>query len=566
MRSRSPPVPAAAAKAAAGDDEFVRATEALRPDRSLRHPRLREAAAALGDDRLDLAEPLLTEFLASHPYDASALNLMAEAATRRGRIEDAAVLLAKSVALAPDFASARYNYAVVLFQLNKAAAAMEEIEELLIRESRNPLFRTLKARVLTAMGDYEDATICCRHLSEDFPERPEVWLDYGHALRAMGLQEECSSAYRKAIALQPSLGGAYWSLANLKTFRFTDADITAMQAQLARSDLTSEDRAYLHFSLGKASDDLKQYAKAFDNYARANAIRRLGIDYDPDVLAAHVASCRRLFTPGFFHERTGAGCSAGDPIFIVGMPRSGSTLLEQILASHSAIEGTAELNDITTLARHLEESVAPTHGTDYPGILGRLDAAALVALGEQYLESTRLQRKLGRPFFTDKMPNNFLHAGMIHLMLPNATIVDIRRHPLGCCFSNFAQHFIKAQLFSYRQSDLGRCYRDYVELMAHFDRVLPGMVHRIIYEELVADPEKEVRRLLDRLGLPFEEECLQFQRNERAVRTASSEQVRVPLYKDAAEHWRNYEPWLGPLKEALGNVLDAWPAAPEFPE
>ncbi len=560
MRSRSQPEPLSAA----GPDDFASAADALRPERSLRNPRLREAAAALGENRPDVAERLLSKFLESHPRDVNALHLMAEAATREGRNEAAAALLAQSVALAPDFASARYNYANVLFNLNRPEAAMAEIEELLKREPRNPLFRMLKPKLLTAMGEYERAMICCRELADDYPDRPESWLGYGHSLRAMGLQEQCIAAYRKAILLCPSLGGAYWDLANLKTFRFTEADTTAMQAQLARSGLAAHDRSYLHFSLGKAFDDLKAYAQAFDNYAKGNAIERLGFDYDPGLLAAHVAGCKRLFTPEFFRARKGAGRGAADPIFIVGMPRAGSTLLEQILASHSMIEGTAELSDITMLARHLEDAIAPQYGTDYPGVVGRLDDGALRGLGEQYLASTRLQRKFGRPFFTDKMPNNFLHVGMIHLILPNAKIVDARRHPLGCCFSNFTQHFTRSQLYSYRQSDLGRCYSDYVELMAHFDRVLPGKVHRVIYERLVADAETEVRRLLDYLGLPFEEACLQFHKNDRAVHTASSEQVRVPLFTGAAEHWRNYESWLGPLKTALGPVLDLYPAVPDF--
>jgi tetratricopeptide (TPR) repeat protein len=412
------------------------------------------------------------------------------------------------------------------------------------------------------MGEYADSIALYRGILDENPDRPDAWTDYGHALRSLGRPEECVAAYRKAIALRPSFGGAYWSLANLKTFRFSDAEIATMTTRLAQSDTSANDRAYLHFSLGKAYEDRGHHAKAFENYARGNAIVRLANAYDPDVTTDYVARCREVFTPAFFRDRIGAGCSLPDPIFIVGLPRAGSTLVEQMLSSHSAIEGTTELDDITALARHLEEAVAPRHHTDYPGVLERLDAAALRALGEEYLERTRYRRRLGRPFFTDKMPNNYLHVGMIHSILPNAKIIDVRRHPLGCCFANFRQHFSTGQLFSYRQSDLGRCYRDYVELMAHFDQVLPGRVHRVIYERLVADPRDGVTRLLAYLGLPFEEACLRFYESSRAVRTPSSEQVRVPIYSDAVEQWRNFDQWLGPLKQALGPVLEAYPEVP----
>ncbi|MFZ1007145.1 MAG: sulfotransferase, partial [Candidatus Sulfotelmatobacter sp.] len=292
------------------------------------------------------------------------------------------------------------------------------------------------------------------------------------------------------------------------------------------------------------------------------ALRKAALGYYADETSAHVKRCITLFTAEFFLEREGVGAPAPDPIFIVGLPRSGSTLIEQILSSHSAVEGTMELPDIMSIARRLGGKKKKKDASAYPEILATLSPAMFSTLGEEYLQRTRIQRRLDHPFFIDKMPNNFLHVGLIHLILPKAKIIDARRHPLGCCFSCFKQHFARGQGFTYGLADIGRYYADYVRLMAHFDTVLPGRVHRILYEDLVGNPEQEVRRLLAYCGLPFEEACLRFYETARAVRTASSEQVRLPIFTEALEHWRNFEPWLEPLKEALGPVLTAYPAAP----
>lgn len=564
LRLQPEPAPAGATESAQSDDEFERAADALLADRWLRHPRLREAYAFIAADNPNLARDVLERYLKSHPRDPQALNLMAEVALCFKRTDQAEELLEQCVRLAPDFAGARFSYANVLLLRNKADVALFQLEELLKSEPRNPLFRSLKIKVLEWMGEFGAAMACCREFLADYPRRPDVWLRYGHSLRGMSRQQESIAAYRKAIALCPSHGGAYWSLANLKTFRFTGEEVDGMQAQLARTDLEAGDRACLHFALGKAYADMKLYPQSFENYARGNAIYRVSIDDDSDVLTAHVARCKALLTARFFREREGFGCKARDPIFIVGMPRAGSTLVEQILSSHSAIEGIKELPDLMLIGRHLEDRVAPSLGTGYPDVLDKLDNDALSALGEQYLDSTRIFRKLGRPFFTDKMGSNYLHIGMIHLILPNARIIDVRRHPLACCFSNFTQHYEKEHTYTYRLTELGRSYKDYVDLMAHFDRELPGKVHRVIYERLVADPESEIRHLLDYLGLPFEEGCLQFHKNDRVVLTVSSEQVRTPIFRGGLEPWRPYEEWLGPLKSALGPVLDSYPNAPEI--
>jgi hypothetical protein len=337
-----------------------------------------------------------------------------------------------------------------------------------------------------------------------------------------------------------------------------------MRAQLARTDLSNEDRFHFHFAIGKALEDLERYAESFQHYAEGNRLRRRVIQYDGAEITDHVQRSRALFTPEFFARRAGVGCPSPDPIFIVGLPRSGSTLVEQILASHPQVEGTMELPDMVGLARELGGRKTLAQVSKYPEILATLAPGELQALGERYLAQTRVQRKSGTPFFIDKMPNNFLHVGLIHLVLPRARIVDARRHPLGCCFSNFKQHFARGQHFTYSLEDIGHYYRDYVELMAHFDTVLPGRVHRVLYERMIEDPEGEVRRLLDYCGLPFDERCMRFYENDRAVRTASAEQVRQPLYRDGVDHWRHYEPWLESLKDALGSVLDTYPGRPAF--
>jgi tetratricopeptide (TPR) repeat protein len=543
--------------------EFAAALEALRSERPPRNPRLREAERVIRENRLAQAGEILSRFLESHPTDAIAMHLMAETALRTNRREEAESLLAQCLALAPDFAAARYNYANTLAQLDKTEAALAQLEVLLKRDPRNLLYRNLKATVLTASGKHADSLLCHAGLAEDFPRSAEVMVNYGSALRSVGLTQQCIETYRQVIALAPSSGHAYWSLAGLKSYRFSDADIAEMQCQLARPGLPGEDRMYFHFALGKALGDGGQYARSFENYARANALKRMGIAYDPGALTGHVRACKALFTREFFAARVAMGCEATGPIFIVGMQRAGSTLIEQILASHSAIEATAELPNISLLAEHFGEKIAPQYGSNYPGVLAELDGATLTSFGERYLEATRAHRRLARPFFTDKMPYNFLHVGLIHLILPNAKIIDARRHPLGCCFSNFAMHFKSGPLFAYRLTELGHAYAKYVELMAHFDRVLPGRIHRVLYEDLVRAPEKEVRQLLDFLGLPFEAACLEFHRSGRAMDSASSEQVRRPIYDDALHQWRPYEPWLGPLKGALGPVLEAYPDVPE---
>lgn len=532
---------------------------------AVNEPQLQKAVTALRNGRPDITEDILIEFLETHPDHVNALKMLAEAAIACDRNEDASALLERCLELAPDFAAARYRLVSSLYLQNRLLEGMPHINMLLERDPKNPQFRTMKASLLGQMGEDGDSLALFEELVNEYPRHPASWISYGHALKGAGKQDEGVRAYRKAIELLPQLGGAYWSLANLKTFKFSDADIREMQSQLERGDLRIEARVQFFFSLGKAFEDKKQFEASFENYQKGNALWRSTVEYDADKTHAYVEACKEVYTPEFFAHLEGCGHDAPDPIFVVGLPRAGSTLLEQILSSHSQIEGTMELPDITSLARHLNEDNA-TEETEigYPELLAYLDPEEFKRRGEEYIRNTRSHRKLARPFFVDKMPNNYAHVPLIHLILPNAKIIDARRHPLGSCFSNFKQHFARGQHFTYALTDVGRYYRDYVELMAHYDTVLPGRVHRVIYEQLVENPEQEIRRVFEYLGLPFEEQCLRFHETNRAVRTASSEQVRQPLYKSGVDHWRNFEPWLGPLKMALGPVLERYPDVPEF--
>jgi tetratricopeptide (TPR) repeat protein len=413
--------------------------------------------------------------------------------------------------------------------------------------------------VLARIGDYRESLELYAGLLAAWPGQASIWMSYGHALASAGRERDSIDAYRKCIELSPRSGEAYWSLANLKTFRFSPQDIEAMRAQLERPDLAQDERYHFNFALGKAFEDAGNHADCFAHYAHGNRLRRAELDYRADETTGHVRRSKSLLTAAFFAARSDHGSPSPDPIFIVGLPRAGSTLIEQILSSHSAVEGTMELPDIISIARRL----GGKHRGDlsrYPEIMAELDAQDCRALGEEYLTRTRIQRKTAKPLFIDKMPNNFLHIGLIHLALPKAKIIDARRHPMACCFSGFKQHFARGQRYTYSLEEIGAYYLDYVDLMAHFDAALPGKIHRVFYESLVEDTEREVRRLLDYCGLPFESACLKFYENDRAVRTASAQQVRKPIFREALDHWRHFEPWLAPLRNVLGRAVDEYPA------
>jgi tetratricopeptide (TPR) repeat protein len=531
---------------------------------AVQDPRLREAAIALCDGKLAVSEAILRDYLKRQPTDVAAIRMLAEIGARLARYQDAENLLARCLELAPSFTAARHNYATVLYRSNKAAEAISQLDVLLKHDPQNPSYRNLKAAASGRIGEFAQAIDLYEDVLKEYPNQPKGWMSYGHALKTVGRQDDSIQAYWHSIELMPGLGEAYWSLANLKTFRFSAEQIAEMEAQLRRDDLADEDQFHLHYALGKAYEDSADYALSFAHYAQGAAKRRQDVDYDPEETRNQVARAKSVLTAEFFAKSAGQGCISRDPIFIVGLPRAGSTLIEQILSSHSQVEGTQELPDIISMAKRLGGKRKRHDETAYPDCLAELSESELRTLGAEYLERTQVQRKTERPHFIDKMPNNWAHVGFIHLILPNAKIIDARRHPLGCCFSGFKQHFARGQNFSYELTEIGRYYHDYVELMAHMDFVLPGRIHRVFYEQMVADTEAHVRALLAYCGLPFEEACLRFYETERAVRTASSEQVRRPIFTEGVDQWRHYEPWLEPLKAALGQVLDVYPDVPAF--
>ena len=515
------------------------------------HPRLIEAALALNENRLDVAERLLKPHLKDDPFDVRAIRMLAELAARIGRMRDAEILLRRAVELAPAWTAPRANLALILGRMGRPAEALDLLEDVFALEPNEIGHWNLKAATLGRLGEFDGAIDLYRAVLDRSPNQPNVWLSYGHMLKTIGRQADGIAAYRRAIELKPSLGEAWWSLANLKTIRFDEADVEAMRAALATPGLSVEDRLQLHFALGKAMHDGGTPNEAFAHYAQGNALRLKLRPFDGEAITKLVDRSIEAFTKEVL-TRLG-GSDAPDPIFIVGMPRAGSTLVEQILSSHSLVEGTSELPDLPEIARK---------SGNYVRHAREMGAAERRSAGEEYLKRTSVQRRTNRPFFIDKLPNNWMFVPFIHLVLPNAKIIDARRHPLGCCFSNFRQHFARGQDFTYDLEDLGRYYADYVRLMTHVDDVLPGRVHRVIYERMVDDTEAEIRALLEHCGLPFEPGCLSFYETDRAVRTASSEQVRKPIYRDATEEWQRYEQYLEPLKVGLGPVLDAYPAAP----
>lgn len=529
---------------------------------SSRDPELIAAATAMNDGRLDDGEVALNARLVQLPDDPSTCRLLGEIAWRRGNMGEALALVARAVDSAPGFDLAREFLTRLLLQNNRLTEALAHAETLGGSPVKSPGYDLVKASVLVRLGDQAGAQAIYERLLAQHPEQPQVWQNLGHVLKTLGRQADAVQAYRQAVTRQPTLGEAWWSLANLKTVKLGAEDVAVMQRALGEAS-REEDVFHLHFSLGKAFEDARNYPASFDHYDKGNRLRRTMVRHDAEAFSAEVATTARVFTSPFIAGRGEGGCPAPDPIFIVGLPRSGSTLVEQILASHSQVEGTMELPDMMMIASRLQARVDAGEFADFGAMVASLTPADRLRLGEEYIERTRVHRQTDRPLFIDKMPNNWQHVGLIRLILPKARIIDARRHPLSCCFSGWKQHFARGQTFSYDLGDIGRYYRDYVGLMAAFDAAAPGAVHRVIYEEMVENTEAEVRRLLDSLGLPFEPACLEFYKNDRAVRTASSEQVRQPIFTDAMEQWKHYEGWLGPLVAALGPVLEAYPGVPD---
>lgn len=509
----------------------------------------------LHEGRILKAEAIARAFLRANPHHIEGMRLLADIGSRLGVHEDADFLLESAIELDPDNIQLRLDYINVLRKRQRFAEALEQATALIKRDRENPVFQSHFAIESMQAGDYDTALTAFDRILEKLPGDASTLTSRGHALKTYGRTEEAIESYRAATRAEPGQGDAWYALANLKTFSFSDADLAAMRQEMTRGTLSHAARVHLCFALGKACEDREDIDQAFANYEQGNVLKRLQTRYTSEQMDTEAAGQKTLCTRELFERRIGSGSPAPDPIFIVGLPRAGSTLIEQILASHSEVDGTLELPNILSLAHRLRGRNHITDRDRYPRVLQDISTEDLAAFGREYIENTAMHRK-GAAFFTDKMPNNFRHIGLIHLILPNAKIIDARRNPMDCCWSSFKQLFAEGQEFSYSLEDIGHYYRIYVDLMAHWDRVLPdGRILRVQHEDVLDDLEGQVRRLLDHCGLGFEPACLDFHKTERAVRTASSEQVRQPINKTGLEQWRKFEAHLDPLKKALGSDL-----------
>ncbi len=512
-------------------------------------PNLAASWDLLHEGKLHKAEQLCRQFMQQNPQHIDGMRILAEIAVRNGVLEDAEFLLESAVAFDSSHRQARIDYVQVLSKRQRFQKAVDEAKALLKRAPDNPQLQSLYAIQCMQLGDYETALTLFDKILERVPHDPVTNVSKGHALKTGGRSDDAVAAYRAALDSQPFYCDAWYSLANLKVYRFDDDELAAMEALENNPHLGGQDRVYLQFALGKAYEDRKDYAQSFTHYAKGNAIKKAQLQYRAEGTTKECDEQVSACTPEIFARQT--GCQAPDPIFILGLPRAGSTLLEQILSSHSMVDGTLELPNVLSISGKLRRLGQRQGNQKYPFNLADLSAEQLTTLGEEYIRDTKIHRQ-SAPFFIDKMPNNFRHIGLIKLMLPNAKIIDARRDPMSCCFSGFKQLFAEGQMFSYDLQDIGEYYLDYIRLMEHWNAVLPGFVLKVQHEDVVADLETEVRRMLDFCSLPFEESCLEFHKTERNVRTPSSEQVRQPIFSTALEQWKHYEPWLGPLKTKLG--------------
>jgi tetratricopeptide (TPR) repeat protein len=518
---------------------------------------LQAVVSLVQESRLGKAEQQCRAFLQQHKHHTEAMRLLADIGVKFNAYDEAEFLLESCLVLEPENTNAHFDYVNLLHRRQKYEQALEQAGALHAKAPDNAQFDLLYANQRLAVGEFDGALAMYRRHLTTMPENPTLHLSIGHALKTVGKQADAIASYRQAYGVRPDFGDAYWSLANLKTYRFETDEIDQMRDIEARPATGLADRYHLCFALGKALEDREEFAESFAYYERGNRLKRHELGYKWQRVTAEMERQRDYCDATLFEQMAGSGSMAGDPIFILGLPRAGSTLLEQILASHSQVEGTLELPNILALSHRIDGQRRVGEEANYPANLGTLDRAQLAAFGEAFINDTRIHRKRGTPFFIDKMPNNFRHIGLIHLILPNAKIIDARRGAMGCCFSGFKQLFAEGQEFTYGLEEIGHYYSDYVRLMDHWDAVLPGKVLRVTYEDVVADLEAEVRRMLAFLDLPFEDSCLNFHQTERAVRTASSEQVRQPIFKSGVDQWENFSPWLDPLRTVLGPKLSA---------
>ncbi len=532
-------------------------------------PEIVTATGLFIDGDLEVAESMVRAYLLQHGDHVEGMRLLARIGLSRKVFDDAELLLAAVLELAPDYRAARAEYAEVLLELHKYGQARRELDHLLRDDPDNRHLRMLYATTAVGLGEHQQAIRWYRELLAAAPGDADLHLSIAHAQKTLGRRDEAVASYRLAADCRPGFGDAYWSLANLKTYRFLDAEIAQLTALQSMPALRDVDRYHLHFALGKALEDRGEFADSFRCYERGNALKRSASNYRPEIIENNTRQQIEVCSPEFFAARRSFGLQDPDPIFIVGLPRSGSTLLEQILASHSRVEGTQELPTVQQIVATLRGRDPDLNDSRYPRNLRDLQFEDVRKLGQHYLAGARDYRS-GKPsatsggaprtvpFFIDKMPNNFRHLGLIRLMLPNAKVIDARREPMACCFGNLKQLFANGQEFTYSIDDIARYYRTYLELMRHWDAVLPSWILRVHHEDVVDDLEGSVRRVLEFCGLEFERGCMEFHKTLRSVRSASSEQVRQPIYRQGLDQWTHFEPWLGPLRSALGDALERY--------
>ena len=513
----------------------------------------------INEGRLAQAEQLCRQFLLRHPKQVEGMRLLAYIGVQTEVLDDAEVLLENAVRFEPDNDLARFDYMGVLYKRQKYAASFAQAEQLIEKAPDNVRHQTAYANQCVAIGRFDEAIAIYDQVIPKVPDPALVHLLKAHALKTIDQTEQAIKAYRAAYENKPGFGDAFWSLANLKTYRFTDLEVETMLASVAEPNLSPVDHVHLNFALGKHFEDAKDFERAFGFYQQGNTVKQGQIGFDSELLSKRLSLQTSVCSETLFKQRSGSGCPAPDPIFILGLPRAGSTLLEQILASHPLVDGTQELPNIAAFAFELDGRRRIQDAPQYPACLTTISDNELAAMGQKYLADTQIHRG-DAPFFIDKMPNNFRHIGLIQLILPNAKIIDARRHPIACCFSGFKQLFASGQEFSYSLTDIGRYYQDYMRLMNHWHEVLPGKILTVHHEAVVFNLEQEVRRILDFCALEFDPACLNFHQTERSVRTPSSEQVRQPIYQSGLEAWMNFEPWLEPLKTAIGDeILTGYP-------
>jgi tetratricopeptide (TPR) repeat protein len=513
-------------------------------------PALKQATELFTKGKIGVAEGICREYLRSNPTDVNAIRLLADIGYKLGIMGEAVSLYQRCLVLAPDYHMTRHKYALALSKQDKFEAAMKEVNTLTTLDPGNISYKTLHAAVASSAGRFDEAHAVYEDVLSQTPDASTILTSYGHSLRYSGRGEKAATIYRRAISADPSHGDAYWSLANLKTVKFNHIEIETMRDQLDKLKSDSANKYHLAFSLGKAYEDAKEFDKSFSAYELGNDIKRRYSGYDAEDNKLRVNDTLAVCSKEFMAQFDDSGNQNSSPLFVVGLPRSGSTLIEQILASHSQVEATAELHFISRIAAQLEGTRKRGDQRQYPRLLGSLSPNQRTDLGEQYLEACSVYRKKAK-YFVDKLPNNFMHIALIHAILPNAKVIDARRAPMAACFANFKQLFAEGQAFTYSLSDIGHYYSDYLRLMNHWQKVLPGKCYTVSYEDVVTDLEFQVKKLLDHCGLPFEDSCINFHENNRAVRSASSEQVRQPIFTGGLDQWRNFESHLSPLKKVL---------------